>query len=379
MRVHLDEPRLHADARRSQPNGRSCEAVRLYLVRHAEAAPGEPDDLRPLTRRRPGDRAGARRAPRRRRRPADAVLSSPLLRARETAAELGRALRLRARGRRAARAGRDRGRRCAPPSRAAATTVVVVGHQPDCGEIAAELERRAAAGVPARRRRGARAVSSPLAGDQRHRPAQVVRRVRGACAGSTSRSRRARSSACSARTAPARRRPSRSSRATGTRDGGQVSVLGEDPAARRPRLARADRRRPPVVGDVPEPDRRREPRALRRLLRAAARRRRGDRARRPRGEARRARARRSRAARSGGSTSALGLIGDPELLFLDEPTTGFDPAARRAAWDVIRSLRDARQDDPADDALPRRGGAARRPRRRPARGRDRRDRHAARS
>jgi ABC-2 type transport system ATP-binding protein len=35
----------------------------------------------------------------------------------------------------------------------------------------------------------------------------------------------------------------------------------------------------------------------------------------------------------------LALIGDPELLFLDEPTTGFDPAARRAAWDVIRSLR----------------------------------------
>jgi ABC-2 type transport system ATP-binding protein len=36
---------------------------------------------------------------------------------------------------------------------------------------------------------------------------------------------------------------------------------------------------------------------------------------------------------------ALGLIGDPEVLFLDEPTTGFDPAARRAAWEVIRSLR----------------------------------------
>jgi ABC-2 type transport system ATP-binding protein len=35
----------------------------------------------------------------------------------------------------------------------------------------------------------------------------------------------------------------------------------------------------------------------------------------------------------------LALIGNPELLFLDEPTTGFDPAARRAAWDVIRSLR----------------------------------------
>ena len=36
---------------------------------------------------------------------------------------------------------------------------------------------------------------------------------------------------------------------------------------------------------------------------------------------------------------ALPLIGDPELLFLDEPTTGFDPSARRAAWDVIAGLR----------------------------------------
>jgi ABC-2 type transport system ATP-binding protein len=35
----------------------------------------------------------------------------------------------------------------------------------------------------------------------------------------------------------------------------------------------------------------------------------------------------------------VALIGDPELLFLDEPTTGFDPAARRTAWEVVRSLR----------------------------------------
>jgi ABC-2 type transport system ATP-binding protein len=36
---------------------------------------------------------------------------------------------------------------------------------------------------------------------------------------------------------------------------------------------------------------------------------------------------------------AIALIGNPELLFLDEPTTGFDPSARRQAWDVIVSLR----------------------------------------
>src|SRR5256886_16074552 len=35
----------------------------------------------------------------------------------------------------------------------------------------------------------------------------------------------------------------------------------------------------------------------------------------------------------------LALIGDPELIFLDEPTTGFDPGARRNAWETIRNLR----------------------------------------
>ena len=37
---------------------------------------------------------------------------------------------------------------------------------------------------------------------------------------------------------------------------------------------------------------------------------------------------------------ALGLVGDPDLLFLDEPTTGFDPSARRRSWELIESLRE---------------------------------------
>ena len=36
----------------------------------------------------------------------------------------------------------------------------------------------------------------------------------------------------------------------------------------------------------------------------------------------------------------MALVGDPELLFLDEPTTGFDPSARRQAWETIAGLRD---------------------------------------
>ena len=112
--------------------------MRLYLVRHAQAAGGDPDDLRPLTAE---GRADARALGERLARDgvrADAVISSPLLRARETAAELGRALGCEP----------EADERLAPGATAEAVRatvagrgdeVVVVGHQPDCGWIAAEL------------------------------------------------------------------------------------------------------------------------------------------------------------------------------------------------------------------------------------------------
>lgn len=112
--------------------------MRLYLVRHAQAAGGEPDELRPLTAE---GRADARALGERLARDgvhAAAVVSSPLLRARETAAELGRALGCEP----------EADERLAPGAtaelvRAAVADrgdeVVVVGHQPDCALIAAEL------------------------------------------------------------------------------------------------------------------------------------------------------------------------------------------------------------------------------------------------
>jgi phosphohistidine phosphatase len=109
--------------------------MRLVLIRHADAAPGSPDELRALTpegheqARLLGDRLRADGIE------PDAVLSSPLLRARETASDLGfgpvepldeLGPGATEEGLRAAVAGRGQ-------------TVIVVGHQPDCGRIAAEL------------------------------------------------------------------------------------------------------------------------------------------------------------------------------------------------------------------------------------------------
>ena len=109
--------------------------MRLLIVRHAEAAPGRPDELRHLTA---AGRDAAEELGRRLRDEgirADAVLTSPLLRARETAGALGLGE-------------PEIDERLAPGAtpegmREAATghgeTVVVVGHQPDCSRAAAAL------------------------------------------------------------------------------------------------------------------------------------------------------------------------------------------------------------------------------------------------
>ena len=112
--------------------------MRVYLVRHAEAAPGEPDEARQLT---PAGREQARELGMRFAadgvRP-DIVLTSPLLRARETGELIARAL----------GSVWEFDERLAPGATADAVraavaergeAVVVVAHQPDCGQIAAEL------------------------------------------------------------------------------------------------------------------------------------------------------------------------------------------------------------------------------------------------
>ena len=118
--------------------------MKVVLVRHAEAAPGDPDELRALT---PAGHEQARRLGEQLRADGvqpDAVLSSPLLRARETAADLGfgdpepldeLAPGATADDVRAAIAGRGE-------------TVLVVGHQPDCSRITAALRGGAEPAFP---------------------------------------------------------------------------------------------------------------------------------------------------------------------------------------------------------------------------------------
>jgi phosphohistidine phosphatase len=113
-------------------------AVQLVIVRHAEAAAGEPDELRPLTAEgREAARALGEQLAAEGLRP-DAVLTSPLLRARQTGEELARPAGLEAEpDERLAPGATAEGVKAAASERG--ETVVVVGHQPDCSQIAAEL------------------------------------------------------------------------------------------------------------------------------------------------------------------------------------------------------------------------------------------------
>jgi phosphohistidine phosphatase SixA len=110
----------------------------VYLVRHAEAAPGEPDELRPLT---PEGRETARALARlfvEHGVTPDAILTSPLLRARQTGEELGRAFGVEVEpDDRLAPGATEEDLRQAVASRG--EVVVAIGHQPDCGQIAAAL------------------------------------------------------------------------------------------------------------------------------------------------------------------------------------------------------------------------------------------------
>jgi phosphohistidine phosphatase len=113
--------------------------MRLFVIRHAKAQPGDPDELRPLTKegerqaRALGVRLAAHQTP-----PA-IVVTSPLLRARQTAEAIARATGAELRVDDRLAPGADAAAVSAILADANAQPVATVGHQPDCSEIAVAL------------------------------------------------------------------------------------------------------------------------------------------------------------------------------------------------------------------------------------------------
>ena len=159
------------------------------------------------------------------------------------------------------------------------------------------------------------------------------------CATFRSMSRRGKCSLCSVRTGRERRRPSRFSRASGSRSGGHVETLGVDPAQRD--TQRWLRSRIGVVlqelavepfytvrqvlsrnaGYYPSP------RPIDEVIELIGLKEKAD-----------ERVKKLSGGQQRRLDVGLGIVGRPELLFLDEPTTGLDPSGRRDSWNTIRAL-----------------------------------------
>ena len=197
--------------------------------------------------------------------------------------------------------------------------------------------------------------------------AQALRRRRRRSPASTSRSRRARSAGCSGPTARGRRRRCGSSRRCCGPDGGRAEVAGFD-VVRQAAQVRArigltvqhdavdevltGRQNLVHVRPALPPRRGAPPAAARTSCSSSS------------GSPRRPTARPSttRAGCAAGSISRPASSCAPQVLFLDEPTTGQDPRNRNEVWEVVRGLVARRDDRAAHHALPRRGRPARRPR-----------------
>ena len=302
--------------------------MRLFLVRHAHAAPGEPDELRPLSDRgREEARALAERldaaAP-------DLVVTSPLLRARETAAAIasatGAELRI--------------DDRLAPGATAEDVVAVADARHGRRGRAPARLlgdrarARRPGDRLPDGRAHRDRAVTAISVRGLRKSYGEVEA-VRGI------------DFDVQAGEVFGLLGPNGAGKTTTVeilegyrkRDGGEVTVLGFDPG----RVDRAFREKIGVVLQQSELWPQLTVREIHRIFAGYYER--------PRDvdeviglvgleEKRDAQVK----SLSGGQKRRLdlgvALVGDPELVFLDEPTTGFDPAARRNAWKLVRSLRE---------------------------------------
>ena len=314
-------------------------AMLLFLVRHAHSDPGDPDDLRPLSPRGRAEARALAESLTAHSTPPRLVLSSPLLRARETAETIADAVPAELRI----------DDRLAPGTTVETLTDAVSGvegpiaavcHQPDCSQIALELDGPRSRLSTRRRRRalrgrlsGPRMASAIVAKDLR-KSYDGVEALRGV------------SFEVQAGEVFGLLGPNGAGKTTTVeilegyraRDSGEVAVLGHDPAS----APRSLRERIGVVLQqseltplltVHEVHRLfagyyEQPRDVDEVIRLVG-----------LDEKRGARVK----TLSGGQKRRLdlgvALVGDPDLVFLDEPTTGFDPAARRTAWDLIRTLR----------------------------------------